>query len=148
MPDIFSLFESFNYFILALAQTEQWRKIMGKNQKSDALRRLARQAKERLSSGGYNQPERYGSIFKVYEGGIVADYKLVVLSDTEDEKLYNRVCEILNQNVDITNPIGQIVDKTKLANMNNYERDRYIMNLKDKYLEMRERYLKENLKAL
>lgn len=121
---------------------------MEKNQKSDALRRLAKQAKERLSSGGYKQPEKYSSIFKVYEGGIVADYKLVVLSDTEDEKLYNKVKEILNQNVDITNPIGQIVDQSKLENMNNYERDRYIMNIKDKYLEMRERYFKENLKAL
>ena len=121
---------------------------MERNQKNDARRRLARQAKERLSSGGYKQPERYSSVFKVYEGGIVADYKLVVLSDTEDEKLYNKVKEILNENVDITNPIGKIVDKSKLENMNSFERDRYIMNMKDKYLEMRDRYFKENLKAL
>lgn len=121
---------------------------MGKNQKNDALRKLARQAKERLSSGGYKEPDRYGSIFKVYEGGIVADYKLVVLSDTEDEKLYNKVCEILKDNVDITNPIGRIADQSVLSKMNDYEKDRYIMNLKDKYLEMRNRFFKENLKAL
>lgn len=115
--------------------------------KNDALKRLARQAKERLACGGYKEPQKYGSKFKVYEGGIVADYKLVMLSDTEDEKLYNLVCEILKENEDVTNPIGKLADPVKIANMNTYERDRYIMNLKDKYLEMRERYFRENMTA-
>ena len=115
--------------------------------KSDALKRLAKQAKERLCCGDYKEPQKYGSKFKVYEGGIVADYKLVMLSDTEDEKLYNLVCEILKEDVDVVNPIGKLTDQSKIANMNTYERDRYIMNLKDKYLEMRERYFRENMSA-
>lgn len=114
--------------------------------RSDALKRLARQAKERLSCGGYQKPSNYGSKFKIYEGGIVADYKLVVLSDTEDEKLYEQVCKILDNDIDVTNPIGQIVDKTKISKMTERERDRYIVNLTDKYLKLKNRYLNEKYK--
>ena len=114
--------------------------------KNDALKRLAQQAKERLSCGGYKQPQKYGSKFKIYEGGIVADYKLVILSDTEDEKLYEQVCSMLDENIDVLNPIGQIVDKAKIKNMSQQEKDRYIINLTDKYLQLKNRYINEKLK--
>lgn len=114
--------------------------------RNDALKKLARQAKERLSCGEYKQPHAYCSKFKIYEGGIVADYKLVVLSDTEDEKLYKQICEILDNNIDVLNPIGLIADKTKLSKMTNSERDRYIINLRDKYLLLKDRYINEKFK--
>ena len=120
---------------------------MAKSIRKDALKRLAQQAKERLSSGGYKQPQKYGSKFKIYEGGIVADYKLVVLSDTEDVKLYKRVCELLRENEDVINPIGQICDSSKLEQMSSFDRDRYVINMRDKYLEMKDRFYRENLKS-
>lgn len=114
--------------------------------RSDALKKLARQAKERLSCGEYNKPQGFASKFKIYEGGIVADYKLIILSDTEDEKLYKQICEMLDENIDVLNPIGKIADKEKISNMTQSERDRYIINLRDKYLLLRNRYLEEKLK--
>ena len=116
---------------------------MEKTSKSDALKRLAQQAKKRLSKGAYTETQKYASKFKVFEGGIVADYKVVVLSDSEDEKLYNRVCEILRENIDCINPLGRIVDNDKYNKLSDIEKDRYIINLRDKYLEMKNRYLKE-----
>ncbi len=114
--------------------------------RNDALKKLAKQAKERLSCGGYNQPQGFASKFKIYEGGIVADYKLIILSDTEDEKLYKQICEILDENIDVLNPIGQIADKEKLSEMTQNERDRYIINLRDKYLKFKDRYIEEKLR--
>ena len=111
--------------------------------KNDALKRLAQQAKKRLTKGAYNETQKYASKFKVYEGGIVADYKLVVLNDSEDEKLYNKVCQILNDNIDCIDPLGKIIDFEKLNKLSNIEKDRYIINLRDKYLDMKNRYLKE-----
>lgn len=116
---------------------------MEKIRNNDALKRLAQQAKKRLTKGAYQETQKYASKFKVYEGGIVADYKIVVQSDSEDEKLYNKVCALLKENIDIIDPLGQIIDKEKLNSLSSLEKDRYILSLRDKYLEMKNRFLKE-----
>lgn len=116
---------------------------MEKIKNNDALKRLAQQAKKRLTKGAYQETQKYASKFKVYEGGIVADYKIVVQSDSEDEKLYNKVCALLKENIDIIDPLGQIIDKEKFNSLSNLEKDRYILSLRDKYLEMKNRFLKE-----
>lgn len=105
----------------------------------DALRRLARQAKNRLSRRDYIE----GNGYKVYSGGLIADYKLVHLSNKEDEKFYEKVSEILSENIDTINPLGKLVDKNKLELMTNKERERYIINLADKYIKMKSRFEKE-----
>jgi hypothetical protein len=106
----------------------------------DALRKLARQAKNRLSRRDYIE----GNGYKVYSGGLIADYKLVHLSNKEDEKFYEKVSEMLSENIDTMNPLGRLVDKTKLELMSNKERERYIINLADKYLKMKARFEKEH----
>lgn len=117
---------------------------MDKQRKNDALRRLAQQAKQRLAKGGYEE-KKYGSKFKVYEGGIVADYKLVLLSETEDEKFYEKVCTLLKEDKDCINPIGQLVDKESFSKMSAIQKERYIINLAEKYLKMKDRFEKENI---
>ena len=110
----------------------------------EALRKLARQAKNRLSNRGFES----GGNYKVYLGGFLADYKLVQLSKREDEKFYEQVSKILNENIDTVNPLGKLVDKNKLEEMNNRERERYIINLADKYLKMKIRFEKERASAI
>lgn len=56
---------------------------MDKNYNCDALKRLARQAKNRLSKRNYLNGK--GEL-KVINGGYLADYKLVLLSGKDDEK--------------------------------------------------------------
>ena len=68
---------------------------MDKNYNCDALKRLARQAKNRLSKRNYLNGK--GEL-KVINGGYLADYKLVLLSGKDDEKLYCKVKEMLSEN--------------------------------------------------
>lgn len=110
----------------------------------DALRRLARQAKNRL--GGRNYFEGKGNN-KVLNGGYLADYKLVHLSNKEEETFYQKVREILENDFDSINPLGKLADKSKLEQMNELQKERYIINLADKYLKMKERFEREREKA-
>lgn len=110
----------------------------------DALRRLARQAKNRLSRRKYFE----GSDYKLYDGGLTAEYKLVQLSNKEDEKFYAQVSQILKENIDTVNPLGKLVDKSKLEQMSNKERERYIINLADKYIKMKNRFEKEQANSM
>lgn len=107
----------------------------------EALRRLARQAKNRLSRRKYFEGN---GDYKMYNGGLIADYKLVHLNQKEDERLYEKVREMLNEDIDTVNPLGKIVDKARIEQMTNKERERYIINLADKYLKMKERFQKES----
>jgi len=109
----------------------------------EALRKLARQAKNRLC----NREFEYKGDYKVYCGGFLADYKLVQLNKREDEKFYEQVSKMLSEDIDTINPLGKLVDKTKLDEMNNKERERYIINLADRYVKMKGRFEKEHSNA-
>jgi hypothetical protein len=60
----------------------------------DALRKLARQAKNRL--GRRNYFEGNGG-YKMYDGGLIADYQLVHISNKEEENFYKQVRDILEE---------------------------------------------------
>lgn len=107
---------------------------------SDALRRLARQAKNRLTGRNYMD----GSGYKVYSGGLLADYKLVQISKRDDEILYEKVSRILSENIDIVNPIGKLVDKKKISIMSAQEKERYVFSIIDKYIKMKSRFEREH----
>lgn len=113
---------------------------MEKNYSCDALKRLARQAKNRLSRRNYINGN--GEV-KVISGGYLADYKLILLSGKEDEKLYCKVKEILSENEDAVNPIGKLVDKSKFSALSPCEQERYLFELIDKYKKMKERFIQE-----
>lgn len=113
---------------------------MEKNCNCDALKRLARQAKNRLSNRNYFNGK---GEYKVVNDNYFADYKLVLLSAKDDEKLYNKVREMLSENEDAINPIGKLVDKTKFSSLSEMDKERYIFNLADKYKSMRERFQRE-----
>ena len=87
---------------------------MEKNYNCDALKRLARQAKNRLSNHKYLNGK---GEYNVRNSGYLAEYKLMLLSSKEDEKLYSKVCQILSENKDIINPLGQLVDKSRFSTL-------------------------------
>ncbi len=113
---------------------------MEKTSSCYALKRLARQAKNRLGKRNYYNGK---GDFKVIDGGYLADYKLVLLSNKEDEKLYSKVKTILSENEDVINPLGRLVDKTKFSSLSEMDKERYIFNLAEKYRAMKERYKNE-----
>ena len=64
---------------------------------------------------------------------------------TEDEKLYERVCHILDENEDVTNPIGRLVEHAEFDVLDDGGKQRYILELSAKYRELKERYYAEKL---
>ena len=113
---------------------------MEKNCNCDALKRLAKQAKNRLSKRNYFNGKGEKSVMG---NNYFAEYKLVLINSKEDEKLYSKVKEILSENEDAINPIGKLVDKTKFNNLSENDKERYIFNLAEKYREMKKRFERE-----
>ena len=60
-----------------------------------------------------------------------------------DEKLYGKVCAMLDSDEDVINPIGMLVEHEVYDGMDDVGKQRYILELSKKFREMRERYYKE-----
>ena len=60
-----------------------------------------------------------------------------------DELFYCKVCAILERDENTTNPIGQLIDRNEFDNLDESNRQRYILMLAQKFREMRERYYRE-----
>lgn len=130
----------------------------GKKEKGE-LRKLAASAKMRLKSGYWTaiKQERELARQKAMEEGkpsqIVDDYyknkhtreiKATINSvNNSDELLYKKVCEILDKDEDIINPVNSLIDKEKYEQMDFAARQRYLFMLMSKYSELKERYYKE-----
>jgi hypothetical protein len=57
--------------------------------------------------------------------------------------MYKKVCEILEKNEDIINPVNCLIDHEKYDNMDFVSKQRYLFMLMSKYSELKERYFKE-----
>lgn len=64
---------------------------------------------------------------------------------TEDDKLYEVVCAILESDELIINPIARLIDKKEYEGLDSDGRQRYILELAAKFRELKERYNREHL---
>lgn len=103
---------------------------MTKAKKSGVLYNMAKQAKRRMKN--YNK------------GGIQhLSYSAIAYND-KDQALYNKVCKILEEDRIIINPINELIDKKYYDSLSLESKQRYILDLSDKYREMKERYDREH----
>lgn len=126
------------------------------------LKKRAMLAKQRLRMGYWQQlkEERERVLSKM--GDSEANKRLVseaqrarLIRDTasiinraqagEDEKLYERVCRILDEDEDVINPIGRLIEHDEYDSLDDGGRQRYILELSKKYRELKERYYAERL---
>lgn len=61
----------------------------------------------------------------------------------EEEKLYARVCEILERDEDTLSPIGQLIDKEAYQRMDEAGKQKYVLELSEKFRELSRRYYLE-----
>ena len=102
---------------------------MTQGKKSGVLYNLAKQAKRRMKN--YNK------------GGLQhLSYAKLAYSD-KDQLLYKKVCKILEEDRIIINPISELIDKKYYDTLSLESKQRYILDLSDKYREMKERYDRE-----
>lgn len=123
------------------------------------LKKLAQSAKERLKSGYWSEVkverERAkesaesnghcaGSVNDYYKEKFTREIKANINKiNQSDEVLYKKVCQILDSDEDIVNPVNSLIDREKYEGMDFASRQRYVFMLMSKYSEMKERYYKE-----
>ncbi|HHW89493.1 MAG TPA: hypothetical protein GX745_01135 [Clostridiales bacterium] len=130
----------------------------GKKEKGE-LRKLAAGAKARLKSGYWTAVKQERELARqkaleegkpsqlideFYKNKHTREIKATINSvNNSDEILYKKVCEILDKNEDIINPVKSLIDQEKYEKMDFVSRQRYLLMLMSKYSELKERYYKE-----
>lgn len=64
-----------------------------------------------------------------------------------DERMYRKVCDILDSNEVALNPIGQLIDRDVYDGLDATAKQRYVLELSDKFRELKERYYNERTGA-
>ena len=103
---------------------------MTASKKAGVLYNLAKQAKRRMKN--YNN------------GGIQnLSYAKLAYSD-KDQMLYKKVCKIMEEDKIVINPINELIDKKYYETLSFESKQRYILDLSEKYRQMKERYDREH----
>lgn len=64
-----------------------------------------------------------------------------------DEKMYKKVCDMLGGSEVTLNPIGQLIERDVYDGLDPVGKQRYILELSDKFRELQDRYRRENAGA-
>ena len=94
--------------------------------KNDILKTLAMKAKNRM----INKELRSNTNVRVI--------------DHHDEGFYNKVKELMTNDIDICNPLKRLMDENKLMNLDARGKERYLLETIEKYQEARRMLEKEN----
>ena len=123
------------------------------NENGRTLREEARQAKRRIKSGFWKECEADFSIKKekAREQGLNETkagrfFKTQVEAQIEGKKeddFYLRVKEMLLSEGEVSNAIGRLTDQAYYATLTYAEKQRYTLNLSEKYLRALERFRAE-----
>ena len=70
-------------------------------------------------------------------------YAEVATTSAADEKMYRKVCDILDSSEITLNPIGQLIEREVYDGLDATGKQRYILELSEKFREMQERYYRE-----
>ncbi|MBE7082171.1 MAG: hypothetical protein E7378_00610 [Clostridiales bacterium] len=113
----------------------------------DALKRFAQMAKNRLRNKVREQDIKASkgkSNFKViYGAGVDVKSKIIT---KEDEKLYVKIRDMLDENVDIINPIARLIDYKVYNKMDTLSKERYLFEMVNKYKMYKTKYQQEKIK--
>lgn len=133
-------------------------KIKGEKQMEEqkTLKQYCREAKKRLKNGFWQEyheklkeelsrAEEYGysesKIKDYYSSKISSEIRR---SDENDEDFYRKVKRILDTEGEIPNAIGRLTDKVYYESLSYEEKQRYNLELSERYLKAVERYNREN----
>jgi len=128
--------------------------------KCPELKKKAKNAKKRLATGYWDIVKQRKEIALTTSDTVVMDkaaigaycrrnygaetaQAYIVADMIEDERLYKKVCAFLASDIVVSNPIGLLLDKDKLNGLDEAAKNRYVLQMSNKYREMCERYNKE-----
>lgn len=127
---------------------------MSKNSKARAIiKELALQAKQRLKNSNYGTHEENmefkRSLIRHSNLRLLTNYEckkpeitIKIINDTvDDENFKNRVYALLNENQDTASPLASLIDHDAFSLMSETEQEKYILDMSDRYLKVREKYI-------
>ena len=100
------------------------------------VRKFAKEARARLLKNNYDKPQKKIPSSRVFK----------MAEDPQEKFLYEKVCEIAQEQEIVTNPLGRLIDQSIYSSMNEIEKNKYMFKLSKKYIDLLERYRNENLK--
>ena len=126
--------------------------------KTGELKKRCWLAKQRLKMGYWEslkqekEQNELGGNAITFAADRIAKYKLnaeiaVSRAPAQDDKMYRKVCDILDSDEVATNPIGQLIDRDVYDALDAAAKQRYVLELSDKFRELKERYYREKTGA-
>lgn len=128
---------------------------MEKDKNINTFKCLAKEAKKRMKSGYWDDFDRRlqnkiddaktegNNPSKVKEFYVNRQLKEVNGKRSEDEDFYNKVKLLLLEYGEVSDAIGRLIDKDIYENMTYEQRQRYTLEISNKYVEALERFKKE-----
>ena len=120
-----------------------------------SLKQCCKEAKQRLKSGFWTKykEELQQELEKAKHTGVpqskVKEYFIYKVTnginemDEDERKFYDKVKKILDEEGEVSNVIGRLTDKYYFESLSYEEKQRYTLNLSERYLKALERYKKE-----
>ena len=94
---------------------------------------------EKLTQDGVNSTEK-SKVYDYYQSKIATTVRGV---NNEDEVFYQKVKDLLLTYGEVSDAIGRLTDKEYFNTLNYEQKQRYILELSNKYLKMKERFYRE-----
>lgn len=116
-------------------------------QRQSELKKRAQIAKQRLKMGYWESVRRDSAADRAADTVEVKTFVRNVdpAAASYDEKMYKKVCAILDRDEATLNPIGQLIDRDVYSSLDPLSKQRYILELSNKFRELKERYYKERI---
>ncbi|MBO5713195.1 MAG: hypothetical protein J6R88_03245 [Clostridia bacterium] len=96
---------------------------------------------EKLSSTQNVSDREKSRVYDYFQSKIASSVK--GLADKNSEEFYLKVKSLLDTYGDVSDAIGRLTDKEYFSSLNYEQKQRYTLDLSQKYLKAKERYYKE-----
>lgn len=125
-----------------------------KKDTDNILRQLAQNAKYRLKHCSYKNKQENMTIKRnmAFENHVrliksnecrTPEITIKIINDyAEKEEFQNKVIKLLKENEDCVNPIKKLSDNKLLSLMSEAEKQKYVLNLSERYTQVRDDYYK------
>lgn len=114
-----------------------------KEKETGELKKRAWLAKQRLKMGYWQSVGNEDAPAPAIARRDARYDKLASATQARDDKMYRRVCDILDSDEVTSNPIGQLIDGEVYSKLDPTGKQRYILELSNKFRELQERYYRE-----
>ena len=108
---------------------------------NNTLKQLAQKAKKRLSTAGQTISQKQTKAYLSQTTyAIVASFQ-----DLQEDPLYDKVKKLLEKDI-VLNPIAELTDYKIFNNLNQSEKEKYIMDISKRYKILKNYFSKNNSK--